>query len=251
MDFLSTTRYSGFTEAELKVIFNSCLDEPFEPAEMRRLRHLDFADQVELAMNREEPRGMSMAEPLMGLAAIPEDGPLRIRFVGVATPSSPPPASLGGKRGRRESWGSTSEESQPEPAAPFASFLQPTSRPVARLKRKRQRRAARTSLPAGAAAGISAGAAAGVQPGVQSGNTVGIQSASSPASSPVIQPASSPVIQPASSPVIQPASSPVIQPASSPVIQLASSPVQPASSPVVQPAFSPVQPESSPVIQQV
>ncbi|XP_057183175.1 transcriptional regulatory protein AlgP-like isoform X2 [Triplophysa rosa] len=235
MDFLSTARYSGFTEAELKVIFNSCLDEPFEPAEMRRLRPLGFVNQVQLAMNREEPRGMSMAEPLTGLAAIPEDSPLRIGVVGVATPSSPPPASLGGKRGRRESWGSTSEEFQPEPAAPFASFLQPTSRRVARLKRKRQRRAARTSLPAGAAAGVPASASAGVQ----SGDPASIQSVIQPASSPLIQSMSSPVsspVHPASSPVQPPASSPV-QPASSPVVQPASQPViQPASQPVQQPA---------------
>ncbi|MGL5103485.1 MAG: hypothetical protein ACRC6N_13340, partial [Plesiomonas sp.] len=33
LDFLASARSSGFNEAELKVIFNSCLDEPLGPAE--------------------------------------------------------------------------------------------------------------------------------------------------------------------------------------------------------------------------
>ncbi|KAI7789634.1 putative islet amyloid polypeptide [Triplophysa rosa] len=70
-------------------------------------RPLGFVDQLQLAMDREEPRGLSMAEPLTGLAAIPEDRPLQIGVLGVttpfaSTPAASPPASLGGKRGRRD-----------------------------------------------------------------------------------------------------------------------------------------------------
>ncbi|KAI7792630.1 hypothetical protein IRJ41_019013, partial [Triplophysa rosa] len=82
---------------------------------------------------------------------------------------------LRGKRERRESWGSSSEASNPEPPVRFTSFLQPATGRVARLKRKRQRRAARGR------------------------------------SHPVQQPASQPVQQPAFSPT-QPVSSPVSSP---------------------------------------
>ncbi|XP_056598963.1 zonadhesin-like [Triplophysa dalaica] len=60
--------------------------------------------------------------------------------------SSPPPTGLRGKRGRRSSSGSSSEASNPEPVEPFTSFLQPTTRRVARLRKKRQRRAAPSPL---------------------------------------------------------------------------------------------------------
>ncbi|XP_057187765.1 probable E3 ubiquitin-protein ligase HERC4 [Triplophysa rosa] len=85
MDFLSTARHSGFDEAELKVIFNSCLDEPFEPAEMRRLRPLGFVDQLQIAMDREESRGLSVAGSSTGLATIPEGQTLQLGVVGVIT----------------------------------------------------------------------------------------------------------------------------------------------------------------------
>lgn len=37
-EFLAAASNSGFNEDKLKVIFNSCLDEPLKPAEMRMLR---------------------------------------------------------------------------------------------------------------------------------------------------------------------------------------------------------------------
>ncbi|XP_056598305.1 putative nuclease HARBI1 [Triplophysa dalaica] len=61
--------------------------------------------------------------------------------------SSPPPTGLRGKRGRRTSSGSSSEASNPDPAESFTSFLQLTTRRVARLKKKRQRRAAGNQFP--------------------------------------------------------------------------------------------------------
>ncbi|MGL5119259.1 MAG: hypothetical protein ACRC7H_08665, partial [Plesiomonas shigelloides] len=103
MDFLSTARHSGFGEAELKVIFNSCLDEPFEPAEMRRLRSLGFVDQLQIAMDREESRELSMAESSASLARIPEAQTLQIGFLGLSSPpaATPPPTSPVGKRRRK------------------------------------------------------------------------------------------------------------------------------------------------------
>lgn len=61
MNFLSTALYSGFNERELKAIFNSCLDQPFPPAEMRRTNPLSFVDQLEYTMEREQSRESSMA----------------------------------------------------------------------------------------------------------------------------------------------------------------------------------------------
>lgn len=62
---------------------------------------------------------------------------LRLLDFNVVWRYSAPPASLRVKRGRRGSWGSSSEGSNPEPAAPLPSFLQPTTSRVVRHQKKR------------------------------------------------------------------------------------------------------------------
>ncbi|KAI7790572.1 hypothetical protein IRJ41_019461, partial [Triplophysa rosa] len=126
-----------FGEEELAVLFNSGLRNPLSRAEMRVLSPLDF-DAVWLsAAERSESTVSTSARYPSPLVTIPEGGSLQIGVVGIATPSpslsaaSPPSTSLVVKRGRRASWGSTSEESQPEPAVPHTSFHHPTtSRPA-------------------------------------------------------------------------------------------------------------------------
>lgn len=46
--FHAAARDSGFNEAELKCIYNRCLNEPLKPSEMRMLEPLGFVDQVSL-----------------------------------------------------------------------------------------------------------------------------------------------------------------------------------------------------------
>ncbi|XP_056586285.1 T-cell immunoglobulin and mucin domain-containing protein 4 isoform X1 [Triplophysa dalaica] len=74
MDFLATARSSGFNQTKLKVIFNSCLDEPLGLAEMRRLKPLGFMDQLKLLLDCEWSKLSSPADVSTGLASIPEDG---------------------------------------------------------------------------------------------------------------------------------------------------------------------------------
>ncbi|XP_056615965.1 E3 ubiquitin-protein ligase parkin isoform X1 [Triplophysa dalaica] len=142
MDFLSTARHSAFAEAELKVIFNSCLDEPFEPAEMRRLRSLGFIDQLQIAMDRKESRELSMAKSSAGLAMIPKDQALQIGVMGLSpqSASSPPSTSLRGQRQRRESWDSPSDSFSTEPTVPAAVSLPSAPLPVGRSRKKKPRR---------------------------------------------------------------------------------------------------------------
>ncbi|KAI7812350.1 hypothetical protein IRJ41_000149 [Triplophysa rosa] len=233
--FLDFAENGVFGEEQLAVLFNSGLRNPLSRAEMRALGPLDFNAVWLSAVERSESTVSTYSNYPSPLVTIPEGGSLQIGLVGIATPSpslsaaSPPSTSLVGKRGRRASWGSTSKESQPEPAVPFTSFHHPTTSRVARRKKKRQRWAAWTPTRP-------------VQPASSP-----VQPMSSLVSSPVSSLVSSPVSSLESSPMSSPASSPV-QPASSPVVQLASSPVvQPASSPVIQPASRPViQPASRP-----
>lgn len=189
---------------------------------MRSLRPLDF--DVGYVINR--PETMVSAQPSYTsmLAGIPEGRALQIGVLGIAAPSasspvsSLPPVSLRGKHGRRESWGSSSEGSQPEPAAPITSFLLLTTSQVVRLKKKRQRRGT---------LGPAQPASSPVQP--PSSSVLPVSGPLQPDSSPV-QPVSSSVQPQTSSPAQQPAVHPMIQPASRPAQQpaflLAPSPAQ-------------------------
>ncbi|XP_073668263.1 uncharacterized protein [Paramisgurnus dabryanus] len=104
MDFLRSAKYSGFNEAELKVIFNSCLDKPLTTAEQRTLKPLGFPDTVEYLMNREEPGDSTDTSHPVPLPSIPEGcvvGVMTQEFSAPSTSSpvsSAPPVSLRGSR---------------------------------------------------------------------------------------------------------------------------------------------------------
>ncbi|MGL5293836.1 MAG: hypothetical protein ACRC9V_08780, partial [Aeromonas sp.] len=70
MDFLATARFSGFSEAELTIIFNTFLDEPLDPAEMRQLRTGRFEDLVKILLERQWSRDLSGADPPTGSVTI-------------------------------------------------------------------------------------------------------------------------------------------------------------------------------------
>ncbi|MGL5293965.1 MAG: hypothetical protein ACRC9V_09440 [Aeromonas sp.] len=133
--FLEIAEQGVFGEEELAVLFNTGLRDPLSRAEMRAMEPLDFDSVWLTAAARSESTASS--DSRSPLVTIPESGPLQIGVVGAAThpPSasatSPQTPSLTGKRGRQESWGSSSEASNPEPPTPFTSFLQPTTRRVA------------------------------------------------------------------------------------------------------------------------
>lgn len=46
LEFLAAADEARFNEAELKVIFNSCLNEPLDSGEMRLLRSFGYGDMV-------------------------------------------------------------------------------------------------------------------------------------------------------------------------------------------------------------
>ncbi|XP_073713976.1 uncharacterized protein [Misgurnus anguillicaudatus] len=104
MDFLRAAKYSGFTGAELKVIFNGCLDKPLSAAEQRTLRPLDFIDTVEYLMNREEPGDSIDTSHSAPLSSVPEGRVVGRMVLESSAPttsssiSSAPPASLRGSR---------------------------------------------------------------------------------------------------------------------------------------------------------
>ncbi|KAA0707570.1 Collagen alpha-2(VI) chain [Triplophysa tibetana] len=142
--FLDIAGQGVFGEVELAVLLNTGLRDPLSRSEMRAMRPLDMDAVWFAAAARAKSATTSRTSYSSLLVTSPESGPLQIEFVGIATTptsasaASPQPPGLTGKRGRRESWRSSTETSNPEPPTPFTSFLQPTTRRVARLKKRRK-----------------------------------------------------------------------------------------------------------------
>nr|XP_055048213.1 uncharacterized protein LOC129433343 [Misgurnus anguillicaudatus] len=202
--FLKEARGSGFKEAELKVIFNSCLVEPLKPSELRMLSPLGFPDMIIYLMNR-EPRGPTGTVPL---ATIPEDC-----VVAVASLGDPaPPVCLPRKRGRRASWESASEGSSTESVATTAVPTSPATASAPRPRRKKGRKGA-THPPSQSPPGSSA--APPVSPAPQPAAAPPVSPAPQPAAAPPVSPAPQPAAAPPVSPAPQPAAAPPVSPAPS------------------------------------
>ncbi|XP_073721396.1 uncharacterized protein [Misgurnus anguillicaudatus] len=152
MDFLRAAKYSGYTGAELKVIFNGCLDKPLSVAEQRTLRPLDFPDTVEYLMNREEPGDSTDTSHPAPLSSVSEGRVVGRMVLESSAPttsssiSSVPPASLRGSRlairGRGILTGAIrlgrSTLVSPAPETTPAPDLRPAL-PVSRRRKKRKK----------------------------------------------------------------------------------------------------------------
>ncbi|XP_073730978.1 uncharacterized protein [Misgurnus anguillicaudatus] len=249
-DFLKAARGSGFKEAELKVIFNSCLNEPLKISEQRMLRPLGFPDMINYLMNRPQPRvSVKAAAPI---SSIPEG-----RVMGVVTredpalttsapESSSQPVSLRGKRERRVSWESVSEGSSTEPVTPaMTESTSPVTLSAPRPRRKKRKKGIacppHQPLP-------------GLTPQLKPATDSAPQPAAAPPVSPAPQPAAAPPVSPAPQPAAEPPVSPAPQPAAAPPVSpapqpAAAPPVSPAPQPAAAPPVSPApQPAAAPPV---
>ncbi|XP_057216969.1 uncharacterized protein LOC130570622 [Triplophysa rosa] len=246
MEFLMAAGQTDFCEAELKVVFNSCLTKSLSRSEMEMLRPQGFVDLVRYAMNWDQPRASTRLNSPTPLDPIPEGCVLTVAALGTSTTSASDPGHQPPWQARQE--GVLGDGSGPEEATPSTASMQMTTSAVARSRKKKQRRGSLTSVPSYSP---SLAAAPESSPGPMTAPMSSPSSEAAPVSSPVATPVSSP--SPAAAPSSSPSPSAAPESSPGPMTAPVSSPgsaaaPEPSPSPAATPASSPIPaaPVSSP-----